>query len=368
MELRIRYRDLRVTDPEYKKKILDVIDSVLSHGQILLGPEVEKFETEVARLIGTKYCIGLGSGTDAAYVALRSLGIGPGDEVITTPLSWIATFNAIYFTGARPVVVDIAEDLNIDVDLIEQAITPNTRAIFPVHFTGRMCDMTRICEIARKYNLFVIEDAAQAFGARHAGRLAGSFGHTGAFSMNPMKVLPAFGEVGAVVTNNENAYKFASSMRYLGTVRRDTCISPSLNFKIDTIHAATLLVNLTYLEKRIERRVKIAKHYTRELGSIIDCPNVDLGADERCVFFDYTVKVRERAKLIEFLTEKGIETRIKHPILMSDQPAYAYLKYPQIPRARRIVSEILSLPAHEVLSDDDVDYVVRAVKEFYRRN
>ena len=177
--MKVRYRDLSVNNPEIKKELLDAVDNVLTHGQIILGPEVQKFEESVAKYCGTKYAVGVGCGTDALYLSMKALGIGSGDEVITTPLSWVATVNAIVATGATPVFVDIGHDLNIDPDLIESSITNKTKAVLPVHFTGRLCKMDKIISIVNKYNLFLIEDAAQAYGANLNGKMAGSFGDAG---------------------------------------------------------------------------------------------------------------------------------------------------------------------------------------------
>lgn len=201
--MKVRYLDLSVRDQLHKEQLLAAVDKVLSHGIFILGPEVKEFEKKIADCCGRKYALGLSSGTDALYVALRALGIGPGDEVITTPLSWIATLNAISVAGATPVFADIGPDLNMDPGLIENLITSRTKAVVPVHYTGQMCDMFRICEIAERNHLVVIEDAAQSFSANINGRTAGSFGKISCFSMNPMKVFHSYGEAGAVVTDDE---------------------------------------------------------------------------------------------------------------------------------------------------------------------
>lgn len=364
---KVRFRDLSISDPILKKELLQAVDRVLTHGQLLMGEEVELFERKIADYCGTKYCVGVSSGTDAIYLALRTLDLNPTDEVITTPLSWIATLNAIHLAGAKSVFVDITEDLNINAELIESAITPNTKAILPVHFTGRLCNMERIRQIAKKYNLAVVEDAAQAFGAMSSGNYAGSFGNLAAFSMNPMKVFPGYGEAGVVLTNDKSSYEKLLALRYLGTVNKEICYYPSLNAKIDTIQAAMMLVSFKNLEHNINRRIEIANYYTSELFNIVKCPKNDFPPNSRCVFFDYTIMADSRDELKEYLDSKGIETKIKHPILMSNQPAYKFLHNQSFPIAEKAVKNILCLPIHEKLTLVETKYVCDHIKKFYQK-
>ena len=361
--VQVRFRDLSVSDDVLRAELMRAVETVLRHGQVLMGPEVEVLERAVAADCSTAFAVGVASGTDALYMALRGLGIGPGDEVITTPLSWIATLNAIHLAGATGVFVDIRDDLNIDADLIEAAVTPATRMILPVHFNGRLCDMERICAIAEKHGLLVLEDAAQAYGARLGDAPAGSFGDAAAFSFNPMKVLPAYGEAGAVVTNSEALYQRLLSLRYLGTVDKEECRWPSFNGKIDTLQAAMLLVSRKYHGKNAERRRQIARRYDAALSGVVPCPPP--GNDGRCVFFDYQILAEGRDRLQAFLAGRGIETKVKHPILMPGQPAYSHLRCPPLPVAGRLVSRILCLPIHEKMADAQVSYVADSVRAFY---
>ncbi|SVD26418.1 uncharacterized protein METZ01_LOCUS379272, partial [marine metagenome] len=245
--MKVRYRDLSVHDSVIQKELLNSVKGVLDHGKIILGPEVDEFEKNIANYCGTKYAIGVSCGTNALYLSLKALGVGVGDEVITTPLSWIATVNAIVLTGAVPVFVDIGQDLNIDPELIEEAVTDRTKAIVPVHFTGRLCKMDRINEVAKKKGIFVVEDAAQSFGAKVNGTVAGAFGDTGCFSMNAMKVFCSYGEAGAIVTDDDDLYPKLISYRYNGTINKEDCHTPSINARIDTIQAAMMNVNLKYI-------------------------------------------------------------------------------------------------------------------------
>lgn len=362
--MKIPYLDLSIKDLQFKDELLHAVDRVLTHGRIILGPEVGDFEAKVAKYCGKKYAVGMNSGTDALYLSLRALDIGVGDEVITTPLSWIATLNSIVLCGATPVFVDISEDLNVDAELIPDAITSNTKALLPVHFTGKMCNMPMISEIASEHGLLLIEDSAQAFGSKIHGAMAGSFGDISCFSMNPMKNLNAYGEAGAVVTDNEQWYEKLISLRYAGTINKENCHYPSLNGRIDTIQAAMLLVNLNYLEDKIARRRKIAQFYSQELEKTVACPQVDEGFFH--TYYSYTITTPERDRLKEFLLAKGIETKIQHPILMPYHNAYrTTLPKFKLPVAERLVDQILCIPNHEEMTFEEIEYVVACIRKFF---
>lgn len=361
--MKIPYRDLSVKNLGLRDELLRAVGRVLKHGRLILGPEVEEFERQVAKYCQKKYAVGVNSGTDALYLALRSLDIGPKDEVITTPLSWIATLNAITLCQANPVFVDIAPDLNINAELIEEAITPRTKVILPVHFTGRLCNIKRIKEIAKKHRILLVEDAAQAFGAHINGAMAGAFGDVSCFSMNPMKVFGAYGEAGCIVTDDKDLYQKLLSLRYAGTINKEDCHYPSLNGRIDTIQSAMLLVNLKYLAKRIELRRKIAKFYTEALKDVVSCP--EEGASHH-IYYSYTIIAERRDELVKYLLSKGIETKIQHPILLPYHTAYRHLFKPNIPLAEELVKKILCIPNQEDLTLEDAKYVVKCIKEFYR--
>lgn len=233
----IPFLDLRIGEEE-RKEIIQSIETVFQHGKIILGPEVTELENTVANFCGRSFGVGVSSGTDAIFLALKAIGIGAGDEVITTSLSWIATTNAIALTGATPVFVDIGNDLNIDATKIEECITPATKAVLPVHYTGKVCNMALLMQISEKYGIPIIEDAAQAFGASYFDKKAGSFGLMACFSMNPMKVFGACGEAGMVLTDRKDLYEKLTILRYNGTINKEKCIESSLNFRLDTIQAA----------------------------------------------------------------------------------------------------------------------------------
>ena len=363
--MKVPYRDLSIKDPGLKKELLESVDRVLSHGKIMLGPEVEQFEGKIAQLCHKKYAVGMNSGTDALYLSLRALNIGPGDEVITTPLSWVATLNSIVLTGATPVFVDIAEDLNINADLIEKAISPKTKAIMPVHFTGKLCAISRIKEIASKHGIALVEDASQAFGAHINGEMAGSFSKIGCFSLNPMKVLCAYGEAGIVVTDEQDLYEKLLSLRYAGTKNKEDCHFPSLNGRLDTVQAAMLLVNLKYVDQTIKRHREIAKQYTDRLRDLVTCPQED---GTYHVYYSYTILTGKRDELKEYLSSKGVETKIQHTFLMPYQTAYKGTYPCRIPVAERLVKQILCLPNATHLSSQEIEYVITCVRDFFGAN
>ncbi len=364
MQTKIRFLKLEITDLQEKQELLDAMARVLDHGRIVLGPEVETLESRIAQYTGRKFAIGVNSGTDALFIALRALGIGPGHEVITTPLSWIATANAIAMTGATPVFADIGPDLNMDPGSLSALITENTRGIMPVHYTGRICDMEPLLEVAQAHDLFLIEDAAQAFGARYQDKPAGAFGDVACFSMNPMKVLAAVGEAGMIVTDDEELYDRIQILRYNGTVNKETCILPALNGRLDTLQAAVLLKRLDRLQVLIERRREIAAWYNRHLSSLVTVPPLD---DRYDVFYTYTIQADHRDQLKNYLEQQGIETKIQHPILMPEQPAYQNWTDGRFENARKLQERILCLPAHEKLTQAEMEYVVETIRSFYER-
>lgn len=356
---RVAFLDLRVPDAE-RAALVAAVTRVLEHGRIVLGPEVEQIERAVAQRVGRAHGIGVSSGTDACYLALRAIGVGPGDEVITTCLSWVATANAIRLTGATPVFADIRDDLNIDPESAARLVTPRTKALMPVHYTGKVADMDALTALATQHGLDIVEDASQAFDARYKGKPAGSFGTVAAFSMNPMKVFAACGEAGMVVTDRDDLKERLISLRYNGTVNRETCVTPSHNGRIDTLQAAILLERLPRVASLVARRREIAGWYRELLGGVVRTPIER--SEETDVYYTYQVQTPRRDELKAFLEERGVETKIQHPLLMSQQPIYTQ---GGCPNGERLVREILCLPAHEKLERDDIEYVARMVHEFF---
>ena len=364
--MKVRFLDLSVRDDASRQDLLRAIETVLCHGRLVLGPEVDEFEEAMARRCRRRYAVGVGSGSEALYLGMRALGIGPGDEVITPALSWIATANAIRLNGAEPVFADIGDDLNINPDSVRRLITSKTRAILPVHYNGRICHMSALREIAEEAGLLLIEDAAQAFGATLDLEPAGSFGDIACFSMNPMKILAACGEAGAVLTDREDLFERLKSLRYAGTVDRETCIVPSLNGRLDTLQAAVLLQRLKSVDREIAARRTSAVQYHVQLRDIVHTPTEAGG--EYNVYYTYTILAPRRDELQLFLEAKGIESRVRHRILMPEQPTYRDRVRGQYPNAKRLVEMILSLPMHHKMTENQADYVAESIRAFYAQS
>ncbi|HEY4255224.1 MAG TPA: DegT/DnrJ/EryC1/StrS family aminotransferase [Chlamydiales bacterium] len=362
MTQRVPFLDLRVSSKE-KKSLLQAIEKVFDHGRFILGPEVTELEQTIAQRCGRKFAVGVGSGTDALFLAFKALGVGPGDEIITTSLSWIATTNAIAMTGATVVFADIGDDLNIDPASVKRLITSKTRAIVPVHYTGKICDMKALSALAKKHQLPIIEDAAQAFGSTHDGKPAGSFGTIACFSMNPMKIFAACGEAGIVLTDEEEIYQRLVPLRYNGTINKERCIATSMNCRLDTIQAAVLLERLKGVDAIIEKRRQLADVYRKKLSSFVRVPVEK--ANERDVYYTYQIQTPKRDELKQFLEERGIEIKIQHPFLMSEQPIYEKFARHPLPNAKRIIRQILCLPMHEKLSLQEQNHVIDSVESFF---
>mgnify|MGYP001311227375 CR=1 FL=1 len=366
MERKVPFADLRITDDKERKELLEAIDTVFKHGRIVLGPEVGKFESKIADFCGRKYAMGVNSGTDALFLGLKSLGIGPGDEVITTSLSWvsgIATANPIALTGAKPIFADICDDLNIDPKSVERLITPRTKAILPIHYTGRICKIHELMKIAEEHNLLLVEDASQAFSASTKGRKAGSFGDISCLSMNPMKILAACGEAGVVMTDDKAVYDRLISLRYNGVIKKEKHIEVTLNSRIDTLQAAILLNRLKNADKIVQKRREIASWYNDNLKGLVKVPVEP--KKEKHVYYTYTILAQRRDELKDFLKAKGIETKIQHLYLMPYQQFNKENTIERPKNAEKLIKQILSLPTTEKLKFEDMKYVVNCIKEFY---
>jgi dTDP-4-amino-4,6-dideoxygalactose transaminase len=362
---KIAFLDLRVNDPKDRRTLLKAVEKVLSHGRILLGPEVDELEERIARYCHRKFAVGVNSGTDALILGLMSLGIGPGDEVITTALSWIATANAIAMVGATPVFADIGDDFNIDPESVKRMISPKTKAIIPVHYTGRICRMDSLLQIAKKNHLLIIEDAAQAFGASYKGKIAGSFGDMACFSMNPMKIFGALGEAGMVLTDDREISFRLKYLRYNGTVKTEQCIATSLNGRIDTVQAAMLLIRLPKVAGIIRKRRLHAAYYRKHLSDISQIRLPRESSAEKNIYYTFMIRAEKRDELKKYLELNGIETKIQHPILMSDQQMYRNNPCDSLTNARKFVKEILCLPISEKLSVRDLEYTAKIITNFY---
>lgn len=337
------------------------IHRVLRSGQFILGPEVEAFEREVAEYLGVRHAVGLNSGTDALIIGLRALGIGPGDEVITTPFTFFATAEAISSVGAVPVFVDIDPvTFNLDPRLVENCITPRTKAIVPVHLYGRPAEMDQILELSCRYQLKVLEDCAQAFGATYGGHRVGTLGHAGAFSFFPSKNLGAYGDGGLLVTNDDRVADIARMLRAHGTRRKYFNEMIGYNSRLDAIQAAILRVKLRYVDKWNEARRQVAMRYTKLLSEVdgIVVPEVSEGH----VFHQYTIRVvgGKRDFIQRFLAEKGIQTMVYYPVPLHRLTVYEK-KGLILPQAEHAAAEVLSLPIGPGLTIEAQERVVSAL-------
>jgi len=350
-----------------EKEIDAAIKSVLNRGDLILRKDVEEFEKNLSSFLELKYAIGVNSGTDALILSLKAAGIGPGDEVITVSHTFVASIASIIHVGAKPILIEVKEDFTMDVDKIEEVITPKTKAILPVHLNGRVCDMEKLMEIARKHNLIVIEDAAQALGARFKNKMAGTFGVAGCFSFYPAKLLGAFGDAGAVVTNNEEIAEKTRLFRDHGQKTKTEILCYGFTSRLDNIQATFLNLKFRYLPEWIERRRGIASIYNKGLADIkgIELPPAP-GSDER--YFDtyqnYVLKVEKRDELFNFLKEKGVETLIKDPIANHKQPGLG-LSHFNLPYSEKLAEQVISLPMYPELTQEQIEYVIDSVKEFY---
>ncbi|MFC2005862.1 DegT/DnrJ/EryC1/StrS family aminotransferase [Chloroflexota bacterium] len=345
------------------------IKEVFLGGDFILREHLRRFESNVASYLGMTHAIGVNSGTDALYLSLLAAGIGPGDEVITVSHTFLATVGAIVNCGARPILVDVGKDYNMDVNLIEAVITPQTRAIIPVHLNGRLCDMDRIMTIAEKHNLIVVEDAAQALGATFDGKKAGSFGLTGCFSFYPAKILGTAGDGGLVATNDEEIARRLRGLRDNGRVDwQSEVIGYGFNSRLDNLHAAILNVKLKFVPQWITRRRKIAALYHNGLSDLPELktpPPPETDGHYYDAFQNYVVRTKRSDALVRHLMENGVEILISFPIPMHHQKALDLAHF-KLPETEAISRETLSLPMYPELSDDNVSYVIEVTRGFFK--
>jgi len=363
----IPFVDLKRQYETIKDEIDNVIFKVISESAFIGGKYVKNFEEAFTKFCNVKHCIGVGNGTDAIFIALKSLGIGKGDEVITAANSFIATSEAITMTGATAVFVDInPQTYNIDVRKIEEKVTPRTKAIIPVHLYGQPADMDPILNIAKKYNLKIVEDAAQAHGAVYKDRRIGSFGDMACFSFYPGKNLGAYGDAGAIVTNNEELVLKASMFANHGRSDKYNHEIEGVNSRLDGLQAAILEVKLKHLPKWTEMRRKNAYCYNKYLTGTGLITPVEI-KNVIAVYHLYVVRVKKelRQKLQAHLQSKGISTGIHYPIALPNLKAYAYLNHIEndFPEASKASQEIVSLPMFPELEESQIKYIVNTIKE-----
>jgi dTDP-4-amino-4,6-dideoxygalactose transaminase len=364
VDLQSQYRDI-------KADVATAIERVLDSARLVLGPEGAAFEDEFAAFCRTGHAVAVNSGTSALHLALLAAGVGPGDEVITVPFTFVATVAAIGYTGARPVLVDVDRDsLTMDPRRLEAAITGRTRAIVPVHLYGQPADLEPILTIARRHDLAVIEDACQAHGAEYRGYRAGSIGHLGCFSFYPGNNLGAYGEGGAVTTNDSSLARRVRLLRDWGAERKYEHLVKGYNYRLPEIQAAVLRVKLWRLEAWTEARRAHARRYARtlgRLGGLLERPVETPGG--RHVYHLYTVRARNRTPLQRALQKFGVQTGIHYPIPVHLQRAWSELGYRRgdFPVSERAAAEVLSLPMYPELAQEDIDRVTRVLAQAARR-
>lgn len=366
-KVKVPYVNIAGQHGPIKGELLEAIAGVIDRGQFILGDEVNTFEQRFAELCGVGFAVGVNSGTDALILALRALGIGPGDEVITVPNSFVASTSCITLVGARPVFVDVREDYNMDPAQLEQAISPKTKAILPVHLTGRPADMDPIMEVARTYSLHVVEDCAQAVLAEYWGRRVGSFGIIGCFSLHPLKTLSACGDGGVLTTNDEGLHEQLKILRNIGLRTRDDCVIWSGNSRLDTLQAAILLVKMKCLDAWTEKRRANAAFYQRALAGV---PGLQVPTDqpfEKAVYHTFVIQTQRRDELKQYLAENGVGTAIHYPVPIHLQKVAEGLGYGpgSFPVTERQAERILSLPIYPELRTVDLERVVQAIRAFH---
>ena len=361
--VKVPYLDLKAQYQSIKPEIDAAIARVLDTCQFVLGPEVAGFEQDFAAYSGSSEAIAVNSGTSALHLALLAAGVGPGDEVITVPFTFVASVSAVVYTGAKPVLVDIdPRSFTMDPAAVEAAITPRTKAILPVHLYGQTADMDPIMEVARRRNLVVIEDAAQAHGAKYKGRSAGSIGDMACFSFYPGKNLGAYGEGGAVTTSNAEYARTIRMLRDWGQDRKYHHVLRGYNYRMEGFQGAILRVKLRHLEAWTEaRRAIVAKYNPLLADSGMELPTQMPWA--RHVYHVYTVRTTERAAVQTALERDGIQTGIHYPVPVHLQPAFADLGYARgaFPHSEKAADEVLSLPLYPEMTDDHIHSVSQAL-------
>jgi len=368
--LKMIFLDLNNQYKKIEKEINKAIGKVFKNGVFIGGEEVEQFEKEFAKFCNAKHAISVNSGTDALFLSLKALDIKEGDEVITTPFTFIATAETIINCKAKPVFVDIdLNTFNIDASKIEKAVTKNTKAIMPVHLFGQMADMGEIVKIAKKYNLYIIEDAAQAVGAKYKNNMAGTIGNLGCFSFFPSKNLGGYGDGGMIVTNNGKLFEKLRLLRNHGSSPKEKYLNLiiGMNSRLDSLQAAILRVKLKYLLKWNKERKKRADYYNQSLKKIKKIILPKIKEENVHVFNQYTIKIKKREDFKKYLQKIGIPTNVYYPLPLHLQPALKYLGYKKgdFPVAEEISKEVISLPVYPELSKKDQDSVIKEIKRFY---
>lgn len=356
----VRFVDLGRQYQALKDDILAAVDRISATGNYILGDDVRLFEEEFAAYIGTRHAVAVGNGSDALYLILRALGIGPGDEVITAPNSFVASAWVIHHTGARIVFADVDQDMNLDPAAVAKAITPRTKAIMPVHLTGRVADMDAL----NQFGVTVVEDAAQAVGASYRGHKAGTFGVAAGFSLHPLKNLHVPGDGGIITTDDGDLAAFLRKQRNHGLNDQGECEAWGINSRLDSIWAAVARTKLRHLDAWNDRFRALAGLYRRELEDLVRVPTEY--EHERQVYHRFVIRHPRRDELRAFLAERGVETRVNYAVPLHLQPAAASLGYTRgsFPVTEELADQIVSLPIYAEMDLEDAERVIACIKEF----
>ncbi len=367
-KMKVPFIDLGRQHRPLKKEMLSAFERVFDSNQFVLGDEVRLFEEDVASYIGAKYAIGVSNCTNALLLSLKALDVEAGDEVITTPFTFVATAEVIALIGAKPVFCDInPHDYNIDPTKIKSAIHKKTKAVLPVHLYGQAADMDSIMNIARENSLRVVEDMAQAVGATYRGKKVGMFGDTACISFFPTKNLSALGDAGMILTNNEELNTRLRAFRVHGASQKYRHEFLGYNDRLDALQAAFLRIKLQHLDKWNERRRQIAKRYDSAFKDVVQIPVIN--SENETTYHQYTIRTPQRDALRQYLIDKEIGSAIHYPIPLHLQPAFTYLGYKEgdFPEAEKAAGEVVSLPIHHTLTDEEVDFVITSIREFFRK-
>lgn len=363
---RVPLVDLKRQYHSIKEEVDSAIQDVLESQAFILGPQVREFENLFASYCNTKHAIGVSSGTDALLLALKSLGIGTGDEVITSPFTFFATVGSICNTGAKPVFVDIEpESFNIRPGLIEKCISKKTKAIIPVHIYGQCADMDPILEIAKKHNISVIEDSAQSIGAEYKDKKSGSIGDLGCFSFFPSKNLGGLGDGGMITCNSDELEELICMLRIHGGKPKNYYSIIGINGRLDTIQASVLIKKLGYIELWCEKRREKASYYTEKIKGL-DLVTPEIMSFNKHVFHQYVIRTKERDRLMEHLTANNIGCAVHYPVPQHLQKCMAYLGYKEgdLPEAENAAKETVSLPIFPEITKEEQDYVINTINDF----
>src|SRR2546426_4299585 len=368
MKVPFSYLDRQFADVD---SYLQDIRDLMKTGDLTLGVPVREFEQRFAELCGIPYAIGVGTGTDAIAMSLKVLGVGVGDEVITTPTTFIATVGAIVMTGARPVFVDSDDGFVIDPSKIEAAITHRTKAIVPVHYTGNVADMPAILDIAHRRSLLVVEDACQSIMAKLDGKPVGSWGETACFSLHPLKNLNVWGDGGVIVTRSKDLAEKLRLYRNHGLINRDEVTTFGINCRLDSLQAVIGNRLIRQVDWITNQKIANAKRFDEAFGDmrgLIEVPK--RRANVKHVYHLYMLRVRDRDRLMSYLHQKGVEAKVHYPTPLHLQPAAAYLLYKRgdFPVSERDSNSIITLPAHQHLTSEEIEYTIHSVRSFYERS